>query len=111
MSTGIEIAGKGLMVIAGLMLAGAFIDNALFADNGQIVFILMTTMWMWIDFQTSRLDHRLTRLTPEDISAITESSDVVMAKLKSRQIKMNAAVIHYEAVKEQIIKDKRLIVH
>lgn len=113
MSNVVQTAGKGLLVLALTMVAGAFIDNTFFADTPQVVFVIMTAMWVWIAFQMARLDRRLVKLSPEDIAVITENSDVVMARLKDREIKMTAAIVNYDLVREKygLSKSGSLIVH
>jgi len=69
-------------------------------------------MWLWISFQMSRLETRLWSLSEDDITDITESSDVIYARLTDRQMELKDSLDRYIAVRDELglPPDERLVI-
>jgi hypothetical protein len=94
-------ASVGLLVYAVALIVGAVIDMVVL-DTPHIVFTLMVSMWVWIFVQVERLDTRLIYLPQNTINEITESSDVVCARLADSKINLRAASTNYLHVRESL---------
>lgn len=96
------MTGKGTMWVAGAMLIGAFLDSIFFAEVPQIVYWILVCGFATAGFQASRLEMRLMAATPEDIAVITDSSDVVRARLKDSIKKNDAVLLHVAPLMEKV---------
>lgn len=98
----INTASKGILVCSGVLFICAWIDNLLFGDIGNALFVANVLMWMWIAFQLHRLDNRLSVMTPDEQRIITESTDVTIATLSHRFERIGEELDKYNAVRDRL---------
>ncbi len=112
-SSVVKTTGSGMIWAGVALILGAWIDNVFFSDIPQMVFLILAAREAWIAFQMSRLDNRLSRMSPEDIAVITQSSDVAIAQLNNQKIEMKAELERHNALLEKlgVPFEKRVLVH
>lgn len=98
----IVTAGRGMNGASVILFIAGLVDSVFFGNIGHAMFIGNALLWLWIPFQLHRLFVRLTEMSPAEQEQITESSDVVIAILSHRKVRIREELDKWEAQKEKL---------
>lgn len=101
-TTIIRTGSRSFLLFGVSLIAGTLLDIWLFGEIGQIVVTQVALMWLWAVFSLSRLDSHLDRMPAAAKQGLTQSVDVVIARLAMRHHEIERELIKYERTRERM---------
>ncbi len=94
-------ASVGLFIGGGLVLLAATLDSLLFPQPGVMTFCATVLLWAWIGFQMSRVDRRIAAMPKKERDMVSQSTELLIARINDQEIKSQQALHEYETITER----------
>lgn len=101
-TTIIRTGSRSFLIFGCSLIIGTMLDVGLFGEIGQIVVTQVALMWLWAVVSLSRLDRHLNQMPDTAKQVLTQSADVVIARLAMRHHEIQQELIKYQRTREKM---------